>query len=174
MWHTQHGASLCVQCDGSTDGFTRLSDALAGWRTATGGLDAECDRRSYHLEHGHRAQPGRQDRRLCVRYHPTNPGHLQLLRTLKWRVLGELSIAAQSNQLREAQASTVDAERRPARMRTGLSCRALTPLSCFLSLAIPTVRRLSCPCAHTGENSRACTEQGRRRRQAVGRRSREP
>src|ERR1039457_2710687 len=82
MWHTQHGAGLRVQCDGSAGGFTRLSDALAGWRTATGGLDAECDRRSYHLEHGHRAQPGWQDRRLCVRHYTVTSGHLQLLRAV--------------------------------------------------------------------------------------------
>jgi hypothetical protein len=52
----QHGASLCVQCDGGAGRSAWLFDPVAGHRKPAQGLHAECHGRGDHLEHGDRAQ----------------------------------------------------------------------------------------------------------------------
>ena len=48
-----------------------------------GGVDVERPRRRDHVEHGHRAERERQDRRLRFRRHAVDSGHLRLLRSIR-------------------------------------------------------------------------------------------
>ncbi len=62
-------AGLCLERDGRASSLVELSDAVGCWSDPAWRINAECQRRSDHLQHGHRAHCQRHHRRLRHRLH---------------------------------------------------------------------------------------------------------
>jgi hypothetical protein len=80
---TGDGGRLRLQRDRDSARAALLPDAVAGRFAAADGFDAERQGRRDHVEHGHRTQHQRQERRLCAGYNATDSGYLGIFRAVR-------------------------------------------------------------------------------------------